>query len=452
MKITTSPYNRHRARASMSSSHSVPAGEAGGSAPSFPPRRHDDDDDDDGDGDIDDHHGRFSRLDDDNDGGHRLPRESPSSLLDRRLFDPAPTAPWSREEEVGRARSATTTTTTTTTTSRRSFLSPIAIAAATFAIPPSSLPSSGRGGGVVRTTIVAPPPPPSSSPPFAASAAETVGKDGDCDDASCLGVWDGLLADCPHRGNGPPLPGWGGGGAGCVSSQDDAPGIFAEPWDYSDDMPLIPSSSSSSSSSDSSSSSADKKRREEDAYVDRMDRLILALDSTSRERDDEVTVLLRDGRYLRALVVDGTTGERSVCEFYFTPNDTTVQFRLGTTTTKTTAAAAAAATAVLGRRSLSNGDRSERIRRALRYAKVPVLRNRRRAMFFVESDSLDGFGPGSGALGPPEEMSPGEMVLDGAIRLGGGGMGRTRRGSDDVDPRMRIDWVESFPFDGRKGL
>jgi hypothetical protein len=219
-------------------------------------------------------------------------------------------------------------------------------------------------------------------------------------------------------------------------------------------MPLIPSSSSpssDSSSSDSSSSSADKKRREEDAYVDRMDRLILALDSTSRERDDEVTVLLRDGRYLRALVVDGTTGERSVCEFYFTPNDTTVQFRLGTTTTKTTAAAAAT-TAVLGRRSLSNGDRSERIRRALRYAKVPVLRNRRRAMFFVESDSLDGFGPGSGALGPPEEMSPGEMVLDGAIRLGGGGMRRTRRGSDDVDPRMRIDWVESFPFDGRKGF
>ena len=199
----------------MSSSHSVPAGEAGGSAPSFPPPRRHDDDDGDG-GYIDDDHGRFSRLDDDDDGGHRLPRESPSSLLDRRLFDPAPTAPWSREEEVGRARATTTTTTTTTTTSRRSFLSPIAIAAATFAIPPSSLPSSGRVGGVVRTTIVAPPPPPSSSPPppFAANAAETVGKDGDCDDASCLGVWDGLLADCPHYGGSKsPLSGWGGGGA-----------------------------------------------------------------------------------------------------------------------------------------------------------------------------------------------------------------------------------------------
>jgi len=51
--------------------------------------------------------------------------------------------------------------------------------------------------------------------------AETVGKDADCNDRSCLGVWDGLLADCPH---GMTL------GAGCVSSQDDTPGIFAEPY------------------------------------------------------------------------------------------------------------------------------------------------------------------------------------------------------------------------------
>jgi len=55
-----------------------------------------------------------------------------------------------------------------------------------------------------------------SCPP--AHAAETVGKDPDCNDRSCLGVWDGLLADCPH---GRIL---GGGGAGCTSSQDDTPG------------------------------------------------------------------------------------------------------------------------------------------------------------------------------------------------------------------------------------
>ena len=45
-----------------------------------------------------------------------------------------------------------------------------------------------------------------------AQSAETIGKDPDCNDASCLGVWDGLLADCPH-GNA------AGFGNGCVSSQ-----------------------------------------------------------------------------------------------------------------------------------------------------------------------------------------------------------------------------------------
>jgi hypothetical protein len=55
--------------------------------------------------------------------------------------------------------------------------------------------------------------------------------------------------------------------------------------------------------------------------------------------------------------------------------------------------------------SFSNTERSERLRKALRYTKVPVLRNRKRTLFFVESDDFDAFGPGSAALGPPEEMS-----------------------------------------------
>ena len=42
-------------------------------------------------------------------------------------------------------------------------------------------------------------------------------------------------------------------------------------------------------------------------------------------------------------------------------------------------------------------------------------------------------------LGPPEEMSPGELNSD-------GGMGRTSRGSDNVDPRLGIDLVQSFPY------
>lgn len=61
-----------------------------------------------------------------------------------------------------------------------------------------------------------------------ASASETIGKDPNCNDSTCLGVWDGLLADCPHTSN---FMGGstGGGGAGCTSSQDDTPGIFSEP-------------------------------------------------------------------------------------------------------------------------------------------------------------------------------------------------------------------------------
>ena len=79
-------------------------------------------------------------------------------------------------------------------------------------------------------------------------------------------------------------------------------------------------------------------------------------------------------------------------------------------------------------------------------------------MFFVENDDWDGFGPGSAALGPPEEMSPGELGLGldeakamnnfGLKAMNNGDGGRTRRGSDDVEPKLRIDWVESFPLDG----
>lgn len=53
--------------------------------------------------------------------------------------------------------------------------------------------------------------------------------------------------------------------------------------------------------------------------------------------------------------------------------------------------------------SLRNMDRAELIRKELQWLKLPILRNRQRALFFVESD-LDTFGPQSAALGPPEEM------------------------------------------------
>lgn len=151
-----------------------------------------------------------------------------------------------------------------------------------------------------------------------------------------------------------------------------------------------------------------------------MDLLILALQTTSRQHNDEVEVLLQTGRYLKVAFKDGSSGEASIGEFYFTPNDTTVQFRIGSTATTSGGS-------LIGR-SLSNIDRSERIRKSLRYLKVPVLRNRRRSFIFVESDDLDSFGPGfSEALGPPAEME-------------------TRRISEDVDPQLKIDLVELFPF------
>jgi len=136
-----------------------------------------------------------------------------------------------------------------------------------------------------------------------------------------------------------------------------------------------------------------------------------------------VKVIQKEGRYLRILFTDGKTGERSNGEFYFTPNDTTVQFRVGTINPGKSIASS----------STKNLERCELIRKELRFLKVPVLRNRKRLLFFAESD-YDSFGPGSAALGPPAEMTTGE--LEG-------------RGSDDVDPKMKIDVLQNFPLTSR---
>ncbi|VEU35357.1 unnamed protein product, partial [Pseudo-nitzschia multistriata] len=125
------------------------------------------------------------------------------------------------------------------------------------------------------------------------------------------------------------------------------------------------------------------------------------------------------------LLTDGVSFERSVAEFYFTPSDTTVQFRIGSFSS-----GAPSGKTLLRGSSLRNIERAEMIRKELRYLKLPVLRNRKRSLFFVESD-LDSFGPGSASLGPPAEMKEGEI---------------TGRLSDDVDPRLKIDAVQQFPF------
>lgn len=228
-------------------------------------------------------------------------------------------------------------------------------------------------------------------PSHVAFAAETVGKDPNCNDASCLGVWDGLLADCPH---GKIVM---NSGAGCAASQDDTPGVFAEPWDYSD----------------APNASLD--------YNDQMRLLIPAIKLVCSKRGDQVEIIVQEGRYLRVLFTDGKTGERSTGEFYFTENDSTVQFRVGAVDPKLLSA------------STKNLERCEMIRKELRFTKIPVLRNRKRVLFFAESD-FDSFGPGSASLGPPAEMTTGEL-----------------EGRQDVDPRMKIDALQNFPLGALMG-
>lgn len=236
-----------------------------------------------------------------------------------------------------------------------------------------------------------------------ANAAETVGLDPDCTDRNCLGVWDGLLADCPHDGVGGLTSTFGG--AGCTSSQDDTPGIFSEPWDYSE----------------SSSSPTD--------WQAQMRLLRPSIELVSSKRGDKCEVLLQDGRYLRVRFEDKRTNEQSIGEFYFTPDDTTVQFRIGSVDPSLTAFG-----------SQRNIDRAEAIRKELRYTKIPVLRNRKRSLFFVESD-LDTFGPGSAALGPPAEMKSSD--IDGRNQdVNNRGTGRL---SDNVDPKLKIDLLQQFP-------
>ena len=150
-------------------------------------------------------------------------------------------------------------------------------------------------------------------------------------------------------------------------------------------------------------------------WRNQMKLLVSSLDLIGAKRGDTVEILTQQGRYLRVLFSE-KAGGRSVGEFYFTPNDTTVQFRI----------AEERSSSGMGG-SLRNMERAESIRKQLRYLKLPVLRNRKRSLFFVESD-MDTFGPGSAALGPPAEMRTGEL-----------------EGRQDANPYLRIDTPQFFP-------
>jgi len=146
-------------------------------------------------------------------------------------------------------------------------------------------------------------------------------------------------------------------------------------------------------------------------------RLVTVIEGASWQTNEHVQLVVQQGRYTRVLFTDAKTGEQSIGEFYFTPDDTTVQFRL--------ASSSSTSASLL---STKNLNRSEALRNQLGYLKLPVLRNRKRAFFFGESD-LDSFGPGSASLGPPAEMRTGELE----------GIGR------DVDPKLKIDFLQQFP-------
>lgn len=124
----------------------------------------------------------------------------------------------------------------------------------------------------------------------------------------------------------------------------------------------------------------------------------------SVKNGDDVSTLLEDGRYMRVLFTDGRNGERSIGEFYFTPDDTTIQFRVSTTSL----AGVGKPLSILFPSSTSNYDRCEAIRKHCRYLKVPVLRNRKRLLTFFESD-YDLFGPQLRPFVSPAELSNSEI-------------------------------------------
>eukprot|EP00931_Biecheleriopsis_adriatica_P062920 TRINITY_DN38022_c0_g1_i1.p1 TRINITY_DN38022_c0_g1~~TRINITY_DN38022_c0_g1_i1.p1 ORF type:complete len:284 (-),score=62.95 TRINITY_DN38022_c0_g1_i1:217-1068(-) len=181
----------------------------------------------------------------------------------------------------------------------------------------------------------------------------------------CLGVVDGLLARCV------------GDLKGCVSSQDDRPEVFEVPWQMPD---LVRRTSAS----------------EQDMLAARAAELRAAV----QEAGGKVVSDSRDKRYLRAeflVDVPFLGKDADDVEWYFTPDDTIVQFR----------AERRGGGADFG----ENRRRLEGIRQRLGWDLLPVLRNRQRALFFVESP-FDNFGPALyEALRPGQEPTPYEAEV-----------------------------------------
>ncbi|KAG8466891.1 hypothetical protein KFE25_008270 [Diacronema lutheri] len=132
----------------------------------------------------------------------------------------------------------------------------------------------------------------------------------------------------------------------CVSSQDDRPVVWDNPWEYAD-------------------------ARQAAALMQRLRDVLAAQPGCE--------VVEADSRYVRAVVnvlADGSV--RDELEFYLTPDDVLVQFR---------AQRSPAGVPDLG----ANRQRVERLRKTLGLAKLPVLRDRTTRLWF--ESPLDQFGP-----------------------------------------------------------
>lgn len=132
--------------------------------------------------------------------------------------------------------------------------------------------------------------------------------------------------------------------SGCVSSQDDRPAFFMEPWTY-------------------------------DGSYENAKRKIIAYALNFKG----ASLISSADRYLQ-FAFSNADGSVDDTEFYFTPNDSTIQFRSNRRGSN-----------VLSDFGL-NRKRIEKIRIATDFENVPVLRNRRRKFVFIESP-FDDFGP-----------------------------------------------------------
>jgi len=135
---------------------------------------------------------------------------------------------------------------------------------------------------------------------------------------------------------------------GCVSSQDDRPSYFLPPWSYDGTM--------------------------ENAKRKLLDKIINIPGAMIKKSSDMIN-------YDRLIIVEfKNNNDNSIddTEFYFTPNDNTIQYR-----------------SICRNKNFDfgrNRQRIENIRISLHYENIPVLRNRKKVLFFIESP-LDEFGP-----------------------------------------------------------